>query len=75
MERQGVGSSSILAVGVGCCVFDADRTRNSYTGVVPLLADVVNEVAPDINATAHDDMLNVGSPDSGAASRVVEHRA
>ena len=74
VERHGVVSRSVAAID-SCCVFDAGRTRNSYDGVVPLLADVVNEVAPDINATAYDDMLEVGSSAGGAASRVVEHRA
>lgn len=40
-----------------------------------LLADVVNEVAPDVDATVHDDILEVESADGAAASRVVEHRA
>lgn len=40
-----------------------------------LLADVVNEVAPDVKVVAHDGVADFGSSDGGAANRVVEHRA
>lgn len=42
--------------------------------VVTLLAEVVNEVAPELEVSARDDVLEIGSPDGATAIRVLEHR-